>query len=68
MRDAHSRIIEMSCLEAKDDLVELIKSGNIPKDENGRLKKDARPDAVKRVILPIEMILREVLTKQIAVI
>ena len=67
MRDAHSRIIEMSCLEAKTDLVEMIKSGNIPKDENGRLKKDARPDAVKRVILPIEMILREVLTKQIAV-
>jgi len=66
MRDAHSRIIEMSCLDAKNELVGLIKSGNIPKDDNGRLKKEARPEPVKRVVMPIEMVLREVLTRQIA--
>jgi signal recognition particle receptor subunit beta len=68
MQDAHARVVEMSCLDAKNDLVSLIKSGDIAqfRDDNGRLKKEGRPDSVKRVILPIEMVLREVLTKSIA--
>jgi signal recognition particle receptor subunit beta len=66
-RDALSRVSEMSCLEAKNELVALLKSGDLSKmkDENGHLKKEARPLSVKRVIMPIEMILREVLTKQL---
>jgi len=68
IRDAHSRIIEMSCMDAKNDLVTLLKSDSTSrlKDDNGRLKKESRPETVKRVIMPIEMILREVLTRQIA--
>lgn len=66
IRDAHSRVIEMSCMDAKNDLVGLLKSQNLPKDNDGRLKKDSRPETVKRVIMPIEMILREVLTSQLA--
>ena len=68
MRDAHSRIIEMSCMDAKNDLVTLLKSDSTSrvKADNGRLKKESRPETVKRVIMPIEMILREVLTRQIA--
>ncbi len=56
----------MSCMDAKKELVALLKSGIIPKDDNGRLKKEARPESVKRVVMPIEMVLREVLTTQLA--
>ncbi len=66
IRDAHSRVVEMSCMDAKNELVGLLKSNAIPKDDDGRLKKESRPDSVKRVIMPIEMVLREVLTAQLA--
>ena len=63
LRDAAVRIVESSCLSARNDLKELLasKSREDITDENGRLKKNMRPPSVKRVVQPVEALIREIL-------
>jgi signal recognition particle receptor subunit beta len=65
MRDASSRIVEMSCLQAKDDLKQLLSTSvrSDITDTDGKLKKSARPRSVQRVIQPVEALLREVIVR-----
>ena len=65
MRDAASRIVETSCLQAKDDLKELLSKSDRAAitDSDGKLKKSARPRSVQRVVQPIEALLREIIVK-----
>ena len=55
--EAQVNIIETSCLQAVKDLSEIIKSG----------KWDAkdRPQSIQRIIQPIQMIIREILIKEL---
>lgn len=55
--DAQVNIIETSCLQAVKDLAEIIKTG----------KWDAkdRPASIQRIIQPIQMIIREILIKEL---
>lgn len=63
LRDAAVRIIEVSCLNARDDLKQLLSTGERSKivDPNGRLKKEYRPVSVNRVIKPVESLVREII-------
>ena len=63
LRDAAVRIIEVSCLNARDDLKQLLSSSDRSKivDENGRLRKEYRPTSVNRVIKPVESLVREII-------
>jgi len=55
--DAQVNILEVSCLAAVKDLAEVIKAGKFdPKD---------RPPTIQRIIQPIQMIIREILIKEI---
>lgn len=63
LRDAAVRVIESSCLGARNDLKELLASQ--PREEitdsDGLLRKDKRPPSVKRVVQPVESLIREIL-------
>lgn len=63
LRDAAVRIIESSCLAARNDLKELLATQAREEitDAEGRLKKEKRPPSVKRVALPVESLIREIL-------
>ncbi|MFX0181705.1 MAG: hypothetical protein ACFE95_01385 [Candidatus Hodarchaeota archaeon] len=63
LKDAAVRIVEVSCLEARDDLKSLLSSGDRSKivDPEGRLKKEYRPQSVNRVIKPVEALIREII-------
>ena len=63
LRDAAVRIIEVSCLNARDDLKKLLSESDRSKivDSNGRLKKEFRPMSVNRVIKPVESLVREII-------
>ncbi|MHA2055929.1 MAG: hypothetical protein ACW99F_20360 [Candidatus Hodarchaeales archaeon] len=63
LRDAAVRIIEVSCLNARDDLKQLLSSGDRSKivDATGKLKKEYRPASVNRVIKPVESLVREII-------
>ncbi|MHA1215456.1 MAG: hypothetical protein ACTSPG_09160 [Candidatus Hodarchaeales archaeon] len=63
LRDAAVRIVEVSCLEARDDLKLLLSKGDRSKivDADGRLKKEFRPASVNRVIKPVESLIREII-------
>ncbi|MHA1942094.1 MAG: hypothetical protein ACXABI_08780 [Candidatus Hodarchaeales archaeon] len=63
LRDAAVRIIEVSCLKARDDLKQLLSSGDRSKivDTTGKLKKEYRPTSVNRVIKPVESLVREII-------
>lgn len=63
LRDAAVRIIEMSCLQARDDLKKLLGSSDRSSitDEDGKLKKEYRPQSVQRVIKPVEGLIREII-------
>ncbi|MHA1984371.1 MAG: hypothetical protein ACW967_08450, partial [Candidatus Hodarchaeales archaeon] len=55
--DAQVSILEVSCLQAVKDLAEVIKAGKFdPKD---------RPPSIQRIIQPIQMIIREILIKEL---
>ena len=55
--EAQVNIIETSCLQAVKDLSEIIKTGKWdPKD---------RPQSIQRIIQPIQMIIREILIKEL---
>ena len=55
--DAQVSILEVSCLNAVKDLAEVIKAGKFdPKD---------RPPSIQRIIQPIQMIIREILIKEL---
>ena len=55
--EAQVNIIEVSCLQAVKDLAEVIKAGKFdPKD---------RPASIQRIIQPIQMIIREILIKEL---
>ena len=55
--DAQVNIIETSCLQAVKDLAEMIKSGKFD-------AKD-RPESIQRIIQPIQMIIRDILIKEL---
>lgn len=63
LRDAAVRIIEVSCLDARDDLKNLLSKGNRSEivDSTGKLKKEYRPQSVNRVIKPVESLIREII-------
>ncbi|NHJ02044.1 MAG: hypothetical protein EAX86_07845 [Candidatus Heimdallarchaeota archaeon] len=63
LRDAAVRIVEVSCLEARDDLKALLSSGDRSKivDQTGKLKKEYRPPSVTRVIKSVETLIREII-------
>lgn len=63
LRDAAVRIVEVSCLDARDDLKALLSSADRSKivDEEGKLKKESRPRSVNRVIKPVESLIREII-------
>lgn len=63
LRDAAVRIVEVSCLEARDDLKKLLSTGDRAKivDTNGRLRKEYRPPSVTRVIKSVESLIREII-------
>lgn len=65
--DAYMRTLEMSCLDARNDLVSLPSLPNWREmiDENGRLKRGFRPDSVRRVAAPIEQITRMIIQNKI---
>ncbi|OLS23225.1 MAG: Mutual gliding-motility protein MglA [Candidatus Heimdallarchaeota archaeon LC_3] len=55
--DAQVSILDVSCLQAVKDLAEVIKAGKFdPKD---------RPPSIQRIIQPIQMIIREILIKEL---
>ncbi len=61
------KVIETSCLQAKEDLKKLLSSPDRDKylDEYGRLKRAMRPESVKKVAMPIEHLTREIIVKRI---
>ncbi|MHA2271588.1 MAG: hypothetical protein ACXACI_06980 [Candidatus Hodarchaeales archaeon] len=63
LRDAAVRVIESSCLGARNDLKELLASQAREEitDSDGLLRKDKRPPSVKRVVQPVESLIREIL-------
>ena len=63
LRDAAVRIIEVSCLNARDDLKRILSTGDRSKivDSSGKLRKEARPPSVNRVIKPVESLVREII-------
>ena len=65
--EAYMRVVEMSCLQARNDLMNLLRSPDIKSklDEYGRLKRGCRPDSVQRVAQPIEQLTREIIVQRI---
>ena len=63
LRDAAVRIIEVSCLNARDDLKRVLSTGDRSKivDSTGKLRKESRPLSVNRVIKPVESLVREII-------
>lgn len=65
--EAYMNVIETSCLNARNDLMSLLRSPDIKSklDEYGRLKKGARPNSVQKVSQPIEQLTREIIVHRI---
>jgi len=65
--EAYTRVLEMSCLQARNDLMALLRSPDIKSklDEYGRLKRGARPLSVQKVAQPIEQLTREIIVQRI---
>ena len=65
--DAYMRVIETSCLQARNELMHLLRSPDIKSklDEYGRLKKGARPLSVQKVAQPIEQLTREIVIHRV---
>ncbi|MFX1511361.1 MAG: hypothetical protein ACFFCQ_02125 [Promethearchaeota archaeon] len=58
LRDTHANLIETSCKDAVEDLKVHIRSGE-------QMTPDNRPATISRIIQPIQMIMREILVKQL---
>ena len=67
--DAYMRVIETSCLQARNELMKLLRSPDIKShlDEYGRLKRSSRPNSVAKVSQPIEQLTREIIIHRIKV-
>ncbi|MCK4845151.1 MAG: hypothetical protein KAS95_05735, partial [Candidatus Heimdallarchaeota archaeon] len=67
--DAYMRVIETSCLQARNELMKLLRSPDIKGhlDEYGRLKRSSRPNNVAKVSQPIEQLTREIIIHRIKV-
>ncbi len=65
--EAYMKTLEISCLEARNDLLMLPRRPDWRQliDQNGRLKREARPDSVRRVAQPIEQITRMIIEQKI---
>lgn len=65
--EAYMRVVEMSCLQARNDLMKLLRSPDIKSklDEYGRLKRGSRPPSVQKVAQPIEQLTREIIVHRI---
>ncbi len=65
--EAYQRLHEMSCLQARDDLLAMPKRSDWKEllDTSGRLRKDARPPSVVKAALPIEHLTRMVIEHKI---
>ncbi|MHA1258383.1 MAG: ADP-ribosylation factor-like protein [Candidatus Heimdallarchaeaceae archaeon] len=65
--EAYMRVIETSCLQARNDLMNLLRSPDIKSmlDEYGRLKKGARPLSVQKVAQPIEQLTRDIVVHRV---
>ena len=63
MGNALARVHEASCITARDDLKRILATADRASivTEEGFLKKSARPESVKRIINPIENLVKEVL-------
>ncbi|MFX1535566.1 MAG: hypothetical protein ACFFDI_15180 [Promethearchaeota archaeon] len=63
MGNALARIQEASCINARDDLKKLLATAKRAEiiNEYGYLKKSSRPESVRRIINPIENLIKEVL-------
>ena len=62
----NEEVYGISCLDAKDALLEVIQSEDRKKffDEKGRFRKEMRPEPVKRLIQPIFELTRKVVSKK----
>ncbi|MHA1305197.1 MAG: hypothetical protein ACTSPI_15975, partial [Candidatus Heimdallarchaeaceae archaeon] len=67
--EAYMRVLEISCLNARNELMQLLRSSDIKNklDEYGRLKKGLRPLNVQKVAQPIEQLTREIIVHRIKV-
>jgi len=67
--EAYMRVMEISCLSARNELMSLLRSPNVKEklDEYGRLKKGERPPNVQKVAQPIEQLTREIIIHRIKV-
>lgn len=65
--NAYMRVIETSCLEARNDLMTKLRDADrhLYLDENGRLKRGERPNSVRKIAQPIEQLTREIVVKRI---
>ncbi len=65
--EAYQKVHEMSCLQAKDDLLAMPKRQDWKEllDTSGRLRRDARPQSVIRAAAPIENLTRLVIEHKI---
>ena len=65
--EAYMRVIETSCLQARNELMTLLRSPDIKSklDEYGRLKRGARPLSVQKVAQPIEQLTREIVIQRV---
>jgi len=65
--EAYMRVIETSCLQARNELMTLLRSPDIKSmlDEYGRLKKGARPLSVQKTAQPIEQLTREIIIHRV---
>ena len=65
--DAYMRVIETSCLQARNELMTLLRSPDIKTklDEYGRLQRGARPLSVQKVAQPIEQLTREIIIHRV---
>ncbi len=65
--EAYMKTLEISCLEARNDLLALPRRPDWREliDGKGRLKREARPESVRRVAQPIEQITRMIIENKI---
>ena len=65
--EAYMRTVEISCLNARNDLLALPRRPDWRNliDGNGHLKREARPESVKKVAYPIEQVTRLIIEQKI---
>lgn len=70
MGEAFTKVLEMSCLQARNDLLAMPKRKDWREqlDSSGRLRKEARPESVVKAAHPIEVLTRMVIEHKIQLI